>query len=88
MSQPLWLLATASVVLAVSSGVSDAAAVRSPQGTVGRLSGRQRPKADTLFVDVKRLRPGDGPPASVSRTTSPFGDCLRQFVLRSLRLHP
>ena len=25
----------------------------------GRLSGRQRPYADTLFVDVKRLRPGD-----------------------------
>ena len=45
MSQPLRLLATASVVLAVSSGVSDAAAVRSPQGTVGRLSGRQ------LFID-------------------------------------
>ena len=45
MSQPLRLLATASVVLAVSSGVSDAAAGRAPQGTVGRLSGRQ------LFID-------------------------------------
>ena len=38
----------------------------------GRLSGRQRPYADNVFVDAERLRPGDGAPASVSRTTSPL----------------
>ena len=45
MSQPLCLLATASVVLVISSGTSDAAAARSPQGPLGRLSGKQ------LFID-------------------------------------
>ena len=39
------LLATASVVLVISSGTSDAAAARSPKGPLGRLSGKQ------LFID-------------------------------------
>ncbi len=46
----------------------------------GRLSGRQRPEADEVGGDAKRLRPGNGR----SHNKPPSGDSLREFVLHSL----